>query len=453
MEKIIVRLLADCEIDGVKLTKGQDVKLDKATADKLIGQGIASDITAELEAKRFENLVKSTVKDAVSDAMKASKPEPVAQKVADASHVEVKAPTVDPCGGYVGERKEYTRNQKMHAIGSFLRDVASVAKSGERPAGLVKWMAMAKAALGMEVTDGSEGGFLVFPAFSTMLLDGALEQSVVAPYAMGLPMDTQMLELPMIDDRSHSASTVFGGVQAAWEAEAATLTATQPKFLKLGLKLKKLTCLSYATAEMIRWAPMGLGAWMMGNMQKAASWAMDDAFINGTGAGQPLGLLNGTCEIQVTRTTSSMVKYTDICNMLARILIKSEGSVVWLANRGVLPQLMQMSLAVGTGGSAVYLPANGAADRPYNTLAGYPIRYTEKCPALGTTGDLMLVDLSQYLIGNDSKGPDMAQSPHVQFLTAQDCFRVLIFTDGQPERPVAFTPKNGDTQSPIVTLT
>jgi len=101
-------------------------------------------------------------------------------------------------------------------------------------------------------------------------------------------------------------------------------------------------------------------------------------------------------------------------------------SSVWVANPAVLPQLCTMALSVGTGGVAVYMPANGAAGKPYDTLFGRPIIWNEQCSALGTVGDILLCDWSQYLVGQKSgaeAGVQFDTSIHLKFDYDQTAFR------------------------------
>jgi HK97 family phage major capsid protein len=92
-----------------------------------------------------------------------------------------------------------------------------------------------------------------------------------------------------------------------------------------------------------------------------------------------------------------------------------------------------------------------AEDRP-DMLLGRPIFYTEFCQTLGTVGDLVLGNWSQYLEGT-LQGPDFQESIHVRFTTNERTFRVTVRNDGQPWWKTALTPKKSTiTLSPFVTL-
>ncbi|UCD59035.1 MAG: phage major capsid protein, partial [Candidatus Hydrogenedentota bacterium] len=125
---------------------------------------------------------------------------------------------------------------------------------------------------------------------------------------------------------------------------------------------------------------------------------------------------------------------------------------VWLVDQSVEPQLYTMSLTVGTGGSPVYLPAGGASASPFASLFGRPVIPIEYGAALGTSGDIMLVDLSQYTV-IDKGAIEIASSIHVRFLYDEQAFRFVWRLDGQPQWNSALTPKSGgDTLSAYITL-
>ena len=137
--------------------------------------------------------------------------------------------------------------------------------------------------------------------------------------------------------------------------------------------------------------------------------------------------------------------------MYSRMWGASLPNAVWLINQNILPQLLTMSMAVGTAGIPVYSPANGDSEAPFGTLMGLPIIPAEYCETLGTEGDIIFADFSQYLVID--KGVDSVNSMHVRFLTDESVFRLVYRVDGEPAWRVPVTPYKGTaTQSPFITL-
>jgi HK97 family phage major capsid protein len=125
---------------------------------------------------------------------------------------------------------------------------------------------------------------------------------------------------------------------------------------------------------------------------------------------------------------------------------------VWLVNQDTLPQLYTMSLAVGTGGSPIFMPAGGLSGSPFNTILGRPVLPIEQCATLGTVGDIIFADLSGYILA-EKGGLQSDMSIHVKFDTDESVFRFVMRLDGQPERASALTPyKGSNTLSHFVTL-
>ena len=143
----------------------------------------------------------------------------------------------------------------------------------------------------------------------------------------------------------------------------------------------------------------------------------------------------------------SAVNRSDDVNPTAGLLCQGPG-----INQDIEPQLFGLELPVGTGGVPVYLPPGGLSATPFATLMGRPVVPIEFASTLGTVGDIMLVDLGQY-IAIDKGGIEEASSMHVQFLTDQMAFRWIYRIDGQPGWSSALTPANGSaTQSPFIAL-
>ena len=136
---------------------------------------------------------------------------------------------------------------------------------------------------------GSAGGFLVPDAFVANLLMVALEQAIIRPRATIIPMTGEHVRIPAIHDSSH-ASGVFGGVVAYWTAESGSLTESNPVFRQVALTAKKLTGYTTVTNELLADSAIALEAVITQLFGQALAYYEDDAFIDGSGAGMPLGI-------------------------------------------------------------------------------------------------------------------------------------------------------------------
>lgn len=298
----------------------------------------------------------------------------------------------------------------------------------------------------------ADGGFLVPETLRSQLLQLALEQSVVRPLATVVPMDSSRVPFPMIDTTTNNGS-VFGGMVAYWGEEGAAFTDSNPKFGRVTLDAKKLTGLSAVPNELLQDSIVSFSALIETLWPQALAFEEDAKFQTGSGVGEPQGFRGSgnPAAIAVARTTTNLVKYTDIVNMFAQMLPSSLSRAVWMCSPDVLPQLLQMSLTVGTGGNSVFV-VNAAAGMPMS-IFGRPLIITEKAGALGARGDLSFVDLSYYLVG-DRQIMTADSSTDYAFGSDKTTFRIIQRVDGRPWIQSAITPQNGSTNklSPFIEL-
>lgn len=297
----------------------------------------------------------------------------------------------------------------------------------------------------------ADGGFLVPETLRSQLLQLALEKAVVRPLATVVPMDSARVPFPMIDTTTNSGS-VFGGMVAYWGEEGAALQDSNPKFGRIELDAKKLTGLSAVPNELLQDSIVSFSALIETLWPQALAFEEDNKFQSGSGTGEPLGFRGAAnpAAVTVTRANANKIQYVDVIGMYARMLPSSLSNAVWMCAPDALPQLLQLSLTVGTGGNSVFV-VNAAAGMPMS-IFGRPLIITEKGSALGSRGDLAFVDLSYYLVG-DRQVMTADSSTDYNFGTDKTTFRIIQRVDGRPWIKSAITPKNGgNSLSPFVEL-
>lgn len=315
------------------------------------------------------------------------------------------------------------------------------------------------AATGLNETIGSDGGFLVQQDFSQMLLNETFETAVIAPTCADVTISTgsNSIKVPGVDETSRATGSRFGGIRGYWADEAEEKTASAPKFRKIELTLHKLVGLCYSTDELLDDAA-ALGQFIQRAFPNEFGFLVDDAIINGTGAGMPLGILNAGCLVSVAKEAgqaADTILAENVVNMYSRMFASSLGNAVWYVNQNTLPQLYTMSLAVGTGGAPIFMPAGGLSGNPNNTLLGRPVVPIEQCQSIGDVGDIIFADFKTgYLLARKG-GIQADMSIHVRFIYDESVFRFVLRIDGQPVRASALTPFKGGathTQSHFIAL-
>lgn len=311
-------------------------------------------------------------------------------------------------------------------------------------------------ASGMNVSAPSEGGFLVAPSFANDLLRRTYETGAILSRVSRLPLSgsSNSIKVNYVDETSRANGSRWGGITTYWVPEAGAITASKPAIGQSTLSLHKIAAALYATEEMLEDAAF-LGGLVNEAFPNEMSFAIEDSLVNGTGAGQPQGVLVAPCKIEVPKETNQAadtIVFANILKMWSRMWGRARSQAVWLISQDVEPQLYQMTMPVGTGGVPVYLPPSGAAGNPYATLMGRPVIPVEYCDKLGDAGDIILGAWNEYAI-IDKGGLKGASSLHVKFLEDEQVFKWTYRIDGQPKWHSALTPKNGgSTQSVFLTL-
>lgn len=301
--------------------------------------------------------------------------------------------------------------------------------------------------------DPSSAGFLIPEQFASEIRELSLEQSIVRPRASIMTMSSLKQVVPFVDETTHAGS-VFGGMSFSWTAESGTISASEAKFGRVVLEAWKLTGLARVPNELWADAP-ALSSFLMRSIPRGISFTEDSAFLTGTGSGQPLGVQNPANGALITVSKesgqpASTILVENILAMYARMLPQSLENAVWLASPSTFPQLMTLSISVGTGGAPVALVDIHAS--PRMTLLGRPLILTEKVPALTSLGDIGLYDFSFYMVG-DRQAVALESSEHSRFANDETELRAILRVDGRPWIQSALTPANsGDTLSPFVIL-
>ncbi|MFC2076634.1 phage major capsid protein [candidate division KSB1 bacterium] len=311
-------------------------------------------------------------------------------------------------------------------------------------------------ATGMSESVPSEGGFLVQTDFAEGLLKRLYDNAVILPSCRRITVssNSNRVAVNAIDETSRADGSRWGGVQAYWADEAATKTKSKPKFRRMELVLEKLIGLCYATDELLA-DSSALESVINDAFTEEFDFRIQDAIINGAGAGQPLGVMNAGCLVSVAKESgqaAGTLLAENVEKMFSRMWARSIPKAVWYINQDVWPQIFQLYHTVGDGGVPMYIEPGRLPEAPHGALLGRPIRPIEQCQTLGTVGDVIFADFSQYVIAQKG-GMEAASSIHVQFTTDETAFRFVLRIDGQPAWNSALTPfKGSNTLSPFVTL-
>lgn len=295
------------------------------------------------------------------------------------------------------------------------------------------------------------GAFLLPIAFSPDMLKVQTEGDPTAPLTRKLPMDAPMVKVDARVDKNHNTS-VSGGLRVYRHAETAELTSSRQEFEKLSFDANELMGLALATESQISDSPYSFVAMIADGFKDEFGAKLLQEKLSGTGAGgQYLGALTSPALITIAKENAqaaATILVENIDKMAARCWRYNSERTVYLANPTTRPQLRGLVRNIGTGGNVVnYFTQDGGVER----LDGRLIFFTEFAKTLGTIGDLVLINLSEYIEGQ-YQGMQQAESVHVRFVNHERALKFWVRNCGMPWWRSALTPKNGDTLSPIVAL-
>jgi HK97 family phage major capsid protein len=347
------------------------------------------------------------------------------------------------------EKQRKRDQEKKDKFSSFGEQMAAVMRAGAPNAYVDPRLRVAdieSRATGMSLSVPSDGGFLVQQDFANEIMREVFDTGLLASRCRRIPITRgNSIVIPGLDETSRVAGSRQGGIRAYWADEATEKTASKPKFRRMEMHLHKMIGLVYLTDELMDDAP-ALEAYLRQGFVDEFAFQVDDAIMEGTGAGQPQGIKNAACMVEISKETGqtdNTVVYENVIKMWARMLPQAKMDAVWLINTDVTPSLAQMSLAVGSGGSAVYIPPGGASATPYGTLMGKPILEIEQAETVGTAGDIVLANFRRGYLLAEKGGLQSDMSIHVRFIYDESVFRFVLRLDGQPMLSSAITPFKG----------
>jgi len=301
---------------------------------------------------------------------------------------------------------------------------------------------------------GASGGFLVFPEHQNQLFQMDPLERIVRQRSFVLPMRARVMQIPVLNQTGAPAagSSYYGGAVASWTEEGASKEESQPDFRQMELVAHKLVVYTEASDELLADSAIPLEALLQQLFRDVVMNEEEWAFINGTGAGQPLGIVTANTvaglgpTIVVARTAANAIGILDIFNMVTAFQGRSP---IWIAHQSAMPQILGLN---GPAGNPSYVWIGNGRDAMPTTLMGYPIFFVENAMPLGTQGDIILADLSKYVIG-DRQMVTIDSSKHFRFRNDITSWRAVHRVDGRPWLSAPITYRDGATTvSPFVIL-
>ena len=233
----------------------------------------------------------------------------------------------------------------------------------------------------------ADGGYLVPEEYDHRLIDVLNEENIM-----------RKLGHKITTSGEHKINIAATKPAAAWIEEGGALQFTDATFDQILLDAHKLHVAVKVTEELLYDNAFNLENYILEQFGKALANAEEDAFINGNGTGQPLGILAETGGAQVGVTTKSPGKVTadEIIDLVYSLKRPYRKNAVFLANDACVAELRKLKDSTGQYLWQPSLQA-GQPDR----LLGYEIYTSPYAPTLAA-GALSIAfgDFQSYWIAD-----------------------------------------------------
>ena len=302
----------------------------------------------------------------------------------------------------------------------------------------------------------AEGGYLVPERLRQQVL-AYMTGAIVRPRATIVPMDSERVPLPSLENPSQASSAqALGGLTFSLIQEGAAWTGTTPNFGRVVLEAWKVGgYLQNVPNELISDSP-AFGDFLARIIALGYTWWEDDyALYSGNGVGEPQALVNAPGGYALSRNTSSKVLHADIVGMLKALHPASKATATWLLSESAFDYLLELYELASTGAAAdISPPQTLVYDMEFGTwrLLGLPAIVNDHQPAVGTTGDVMLCDLGLMLIGERSEMTVEVSPESGGFISDSSNIRIKARTDMRYWPQSTYTTTTGQSVAPLVVL-
>lgn len=266
------------------------------------------------------------------------------------------------------------------------------------------------------------------------------EQRAAVSAAAAVPTQTlnhifrYLEESPILSrvDMTHIPGNVVLPVEsnvaaAAWVAVGAAATDSADAITSISLGAHKLIKTLEITADIEAMAINAFEAWIVAKLGEKMEAALDNAVFNGTGSGQPTGILT---TVSATGTyTKAKAKYADLVAIIAALPSGPAKNATF-----AMPRKLFFTDVIGIedtqGQPVVHVDVESPAK--YNIL-GYHVILDDNIPA----DNILFGDFKAYKL-NLAKAPVISSDDSVAFRTGSRVYRALALADGKLAMADAF---------------
>lgn len=225
----------------------------------------------------------------------------------------------------------------------------------------------------------ADGGYLVPEEYDSRLIDVLSEENIM-----------RRLGHIITTSGEHKINIAATKPAAAWIEEGGALTFGDATFDQILLDAHKLHVAIKVTEELLYDNAFGLESYIIDQFGKALANAEEDAFLNGTGIGQPLGLFaetgGGTAALSVKAPTGD-----DVIKLVYSLKRPYRKKAAFIMNDQAIASIRTFK---DNNGAYMWQPALTAGEP--DKLLGYSVYTSPFCPV----NKMAFGDFSYYNIGD-----------------------------------------------------
>ena len=225
----------------------------------------------------------------------------------------------------------------------------------------------------------ADGGYLVPDEYDHRLVDVLTEENIM-----------RKLGHKIITSGEHKINIAATKPAAVWIEEGGALSFGDATFDQILLDAHKLHVAIKVTEELLYDNAFNLESYIIDMFGKALANAEEDAFLNGSGAGQPLGLFAATGGGTAAISTASLTA-DDVIKLVYALKRPYRKNAKFIMNDQTIASIRQLK---DNNGAYMWQPSLVAGEP--DKLLGYDVYTSPFCPA----GKIAFGDYSYYNIGD-----------------------------------------------------
>lgn len=226
----------------------------------------------------------------------------------------------------------------------------------------------------------ADGGYLVPEEYDSRLIQTLKDENIMRSLGHVIATSGQ-----------HKINIAATAPAAAWIEEGGALSFGDATFDQILLDAHKLHVAIKMTEELLYDNAFGLENYILEQFGKALANAEEDAFLNGTGAGQPLGLFAETGGGHITDTLTAALKSDDLINLIHDLKRPYRKNASFIMNDKTIAQIRKLK---DNNGAYIWQPSY-QANEP-DRILGYAVHTSAYAPE----NAIAFGDYSYYNIGD-----------------------------------------------------